>query len=144
MRDLAALRHGSGRGHVPSGDDIARARAETMARRFRAALAATKDGGYVQNPNRLQHYYQFQVILKPSPPDIQELYLESLVRLGIDPLLHDIRFIVEDDWESATLSALGARLGGVVRRHGGLAVHLFPAGRRLRLRSGFGRVDLWA
>ena len=65
-----------------------------------------KDGRYGENPNRLQHYYQFQVILKPSPPDIQELYLESLVRLGIDPLLHDIRF-VEDDWESPTLGAWG-------------------------------------
>ena len=65
-----------------------------------------KDGRYGENPNRLQHYYQFQVILKPSPPDIQELYLESLVRLGIDHLLHDIRF-VEDDWESPTLGAWG-------------------------------------
>lgn len=65
-----------------------------------------KDGRYGENPNRLQHYYQFQVILKPSPPNIQELYLESLVRLGIDPLLHDIRF-VEDDWESPTLGAWG-------------------------------------
>ncbi len=65
-----------------------------------------KDGRYGENPNRLQHYYQFQVILKPSPQNIQELYLESLVRLGIDPLLHDIRF-VEDDWESPTLGAWG-------------------------------------
>jgi glycyl-tRNA synthetase alpha chain len=65
-----------------------------------------KDGRYGENPNRLQHYYQFQVILKPSPLNIQELYLESLVRLGIDPLLHDIRF-VEDDWESPTLGAWG-------------------------------------
>jgi glycyl-tRNA synthetase alpha chain len=65
-----------------------------------------KDGRYGENPNRLQHYYQFQVILKPSPPDIQELYLESLVRLGIDPRNHDIRF-VEDDWESPTLGAWG-------------------------------------
>ncbi|HZV19982.1 MAG TPA: glycine--tRNA ligase subunit alpha [Hyphomicrobiales bacterium] len=65
-----------------------------------------KDGRYGENPNRLQHYYQFQVILKPSPANIQELYLESLVRLGIDPLLHDIRF-VEDDWESPTLGAWG-------------------------------------
>jgi glycyl-tRNA synthetase alpha chain len=64
------------------------------------------DGRYGQNPNRLQHYYQFQVILKPSPSDIQDLYLESLVALGIDPLLHDIRF-VEDDWESPTLGAWG-------------------------------------
>src|SRR5271157_1742650 len=65
-----------------------------------------KDGRYGENPTRLQHYYQFQVILKPSPPNIQELYLESLVRLGIDPMLHDIRF-VEDDWESPTLGAWG-------------------------------------
>ncbi|ODR95305.1 glycine--tRNA ligase subunit alpha [Methyloceanibacter stevinii] len=65
-----------------------------------------KDGRYGENPNRLQHYYQFQVILKPSPPDIQDLYLESLVRLGIDPKNHDIRF-VEDDWESPTLGAWG-------------------------------------
>ncbi len=65
-----------------------------------------KDGRYGDNPNRLQHYYQFQVILKPSPDDIQELYLASLTELGIDPLAHDIRF-VEDDWESPTLGASG-------------------------------------
>ena len=64
------------------------------------------DGRYGENPNRLQHYYQFQVILKPSPPNAQELYLESLRRLGVDPLAHDIRF-VEDDWESPTLGAWG-------------------------------------
>ena len=64
------------------------------------------DGRYGENPNRLQHYYQFQVILKPSPPDLQELYLDSLQALGIDPLLHDLRF-VEDDWESPTLGAWG-------------------------------------
>ena len=64
------------------------------------------DGRYGENPNRLQHYYQFQVILKPSPDDIQEEYLESLRYLGIDPLSHDIRF-VEDDWESPTLGAWG-------------------------------------
>jgi glycyl-tRNA synthetase alpha chain len=65
-----------------------------------------KDGRYGENPNRLQHYYQFQVILKPSPPDIQDLYLESLMAIGLDPLKHDIRF-VEDDWESPTLGAWG-------------------------------------
>ncbi len=64
------------------------------------------DGRYGENPNRLQHYYQYQVILKPSPDDFQEVYLESLKRLGIDPLKHDIRF-VEDDWESPTLGAWG-------------------------------------
>jgi glycyl-tRNA synthetase alpha chain len=64
------------------------------------------DGRYGENPNRLQHYYQFQVILKPSPADSQQLYLDSLRALGIDPTLHDIRF-VEDDWESPTLGAWG-------------------------------------
>src|SRR6187397_1214306 len=64
------------------------------------------DGRYGENPNRLQHYYQFQVILKPSPADAQDLYLKSLYALGIDPALHDIRF-VEDDWESPTLGAWG-------------------------------------
>jgi glycyl-tRNA synthetase alpha chain len=65
-----------------------------------------KDGRYGENPNRLQHYYQYQVILKPSPPDLQDLYLGSLRAIGIDPTLHDIRF-VEDDWESPTLGAWG-------------------------------------
>ena len=64
------------------------------------------DGRYGENPNRLQHYYQFQAILKPSPANAQELYLKSLEAIGIDPLLHDIRF-VEDDWESPTLGAWG-------------------------------------
>jgi glycyl-tRNA synthetase alpha chain len=64
------------------------------------------DGRYGENPNRLQHYYQYQVVLKPSPLEIQELYLESLKMLGIDPLVHDIRF-VEDNWESPTLGAWG-------------------------------------
>jgi glycyl-tRNA synthetase alpha chain len=65
-----------------------------------------KDGRYGENPNRLQHYYQYQVILKPNPPNLQELYLGSLAAIGIDPLLHDLRF-VEDDWESPTLGAWG-------------------------------------
>lgn len=64
------------------------------------------DGRYGENPNRLQHYYQYQVIMKPSPANLQELYLGSLVEIGIDPLVHDIRF-VEDDWESPTLGAWG-------------------------------------
>jgi glycyl-tRNA synthetase alpha chain len=64
------------------------------------------DGRYGENPNRLQHYYQYQVILKPSPLNVQKLYLQSMKVLGIDPLEHDIRF-VEDDWESPTLGASG-------------------------------------
>jgi glycyl-tRNA synthetase alpha chain len=65
-----------------------------------------KDGRYGNNPNRLQHYYQYQVVLKPSPDDIQDLYLDSLRALGVDPRENDIRF-VEDDWESPTLGAWG-------------------------------------
>jgi glycyl-tRNA synthetase alpha chain len=64
------------------------------------------DGRYGENPNRLQHYYQYQVVIKPSPSKIQDLYLGSLQTLGIDPLVHDIRF-VEDNWESPTLGAWG-------------------------------------
>jgi glycyl-tRNA synthetase alpha chain len=64
------------------------------------------DGRYGANPNRLQHYYQFQVAIKPSPPELQEIYLGSLRTLGFDPLVHDIRF-VEDNWESPTLGAWG-------------------------------------
>lgn len=73
------------------------------------------DGRYGKNPNRVQHFYQFQVTLKPSPINIQELYLESLRTLGVDPLLHDIRF-VEDNWESPTLGAWG--LGWEVWQNG--------------------------
>ena len=65
-----------------------------------------KDGRYGENPNRLQHYYQYQVILKPSPDDLQDLYLNSLRAIGVDMSLHDVRF-VEDDWESPTLGAWG-------------------------------------
>ena len=64
------------------------------------------DGRYGENPNRLQHYYQYQVILKPNPPDMQDLYLGSLAAIGLDPTLHDIRF-VEDDWENPTVGAWG-------------------------------------
>ena len=64
------------------------------------------DGRYGENPNRLQHYYQYQVIIKPSPPDLQDLYLGSLKAIGVDASVHDIRF-VEDDWESSTLGAWG-------------------------------------
>jgi len=65
-----------------------------------------KDGRYGENPNRLQHYYQYQVILKPSPENLQQLYLDSLTSIGVDMRLHDVRF-VEDDWESPTLGAWG-------------------------------------
>ena len=67
-----------------------------------------KDGRYGENPNRMQHYYQFQVIMKPSPADFQDLYLGSLAAIGIDSSLHDIRF-VEDDWENPTVGATPMR-----------------------------------
>ena len=102
-----------------------------------------KDGRYGENPNRLQHYYQFQVIMKPSPADFQDLYLESLGAHRHRPhgARHPLRRgrLGEPD-----AGRLGARLGGVVRRHGGDAVHLLPAGRRLRLQSGVGRDHLRA
>ena len=71
-----------------------------------------------KNPNRLQHYYQYQVLIKPSPPDLQDLYLGSLAAIGIDLDIHDIRF-VEDDWESPHAWRMGPWLGGLVRRDGG-------------------------
>jgi glycyl-tRNA synthetase alpha chain len=73
------------------------------------------DGRYGDNPNRLQHYFQYQVVLKPAPPDSQDLYLQSLTHLGLDPLKHDIQFL-QDDWESPTLGAWG--LGWEVRLDG--------------------------
>lgn len=85
------------------------------------------DGRYGENPNRLQHYYQFQVIVKPAPDDAQDIYLNSLRFIGIDLVKHDVRF-VEDDWESPTWR-YGARLGGMAGWNGGNAVYLFPAGR---------------
>src|SRR6185312_4622517 len=97
LPDPAALRHAHGRGHVPHRHHLARARPGAVERRLRPAEPPA---------NRRQHYYQYQVILKPSPPDLQDLYLKSLEVIGIDPLKHDIRF-VEDDWESPTLGAWG-------------------------------------
>jgi len=86
------------------------------------------DGRYGDNPFRLQHYYQYQVVLKPSPEDIQEMYLDSLRAIGLDPTVHDIRF-VEDNWESPTLGAWGRWLGGLAQWHGGNAVHVLTTGR---------------
>ena len=87
------------------------------------------DGRYGENPNRLQHYYQFQVLIKPSPADSQDLYLGSLAAIGLDPKDHDVRF-VEDDWESPTLGAWGLGWEVMAQRYGGHSVHVLPAGRR--------------
>ena len=101
-----------------------------------------KDARYGENPNRLHQHHQYQVVLKPSPPDILELYLGSLLALGIDTRKNDIRF-VEDNWENPTLGGVGSRLGSVDERHGDHAVHLLPAGRRSRVQADHGRDHVW-
>jgi hypothetical protein len=100
------------------------------------------DGRYGENPNRLQHYYQFQVLIKPSPPDLQELYLGSLQAIGIDMALHDIRF-VEDDWESPTLGAWGSagRSGATAWRSASSPISSRSAG---MIAPRLGRADLRA
>jgi len=89
------------------------------------------DGRYAQNPNRVQKHNQFQVILKPAPADGQLLFLDSLIYLGVDIRIHDIKFD-DDNWASPSLGAVGGRLAGDVRRPGDHPVHLLPAGRRHR------------
>jgi len=84
------------------------------------------DGRYGENPNRLQHYYQYQVVMKPSPKNIQDLYLKSLEMLGLNPLEHDIRF-VEDNWESPTLGAWVLGWGGWRNGMEVTQCYLFPA-----------------
>ncbi len=97
-----------------------------------------KDGRYGENPNRLQHYYQYQVILKPSPPDLQDLYLRSLAghRHRLRAARHPLR---RGRLGKPDARRLGSRLGVLVRRHGSVAVHLFSAGRGLRVLAGRGR-----
>ena len=91
------------------------------------------DGRYGENPFRFQHYFQYQVILKPAPEDVLDLYFGSLAAIGIDLVQHDMR-LVEDDWEQPSHRRLGPRLGGLVRRDGDHAVHVLPAGGRHRAR----------
>jgi glycyl-tRNA synthetase alpha chain len=88
-----------------------------------------KDGRYGENPNRLQHYYQFQVALKPSPEDIVDIYLKSLEYLGFNLQENDVRF-VEDNWENPTLGAWGTWMGGLVKWYGSNPIYLFSASRR--------------
>ena len=99
------------------------------------------DGRYGENPNRFQQHYQYQVILKPDPGNPQEIYLESLAALGLDPREHDIRF-VEDNWESPALGAWGLGWEVWAGRAGDHPVHLLPAGRRPAHRPGVGGADL--
>ncbi len=100
------------------------------------------DGRYGENPNRLYKHMQLQVILKPPPENVQELYLESLGAIGIDLRQHDIKF-EEDNWEVADAGRVGHGLAGDARWAGDHAVHLFPAVRRRGFVSDFGRADLW-
>ena len=99
------------------------------------------DGRFGENPNRLFKHHQFQVILKPAPDDVQDLYLQSLEACGIDLRAHDVRF-EEDNWEVADARRLGHRLAGDVRRPRDHAVHVFPAGRRHRSVARVRRADL--
>jgi glycyl-tRNA synthetase alpha chain len=98
------------------------------------------DGRYGENPMRVYKHYQFQVILKPSPLEVQQLYLDSLAAFGIDPREHDIRF-EEDNWESPTLGPR-ASAGRSSWTDGDLAVHVLPAGGRGRARADLGRADV--
>ncbi|WP_274922692.1 glycine--tRNA ligase subunit alpha, partial [Escherichia coli] len=86
---------------------------EPMAAAYVQPSRRPTDGRYGENPNRLQHYYQFQVVIKPSPDNIQELYLGSLKELGMDPTIHDIRF-VEDNWENPTAGVIIRKKGYVI------------------------------
>lgn len=106
LRRIATLRHGNGRWNIPHRNILTRFGPETWNAAYVQPSRRPKDGRYGENPNRLQHYYQFQVVLKPNPDNIQQLYLDSLKAIGIDTLTHDIRF-VEDNWESPTLGAWG-------------------------------------
>ena len=101
------------------------------------------DGRYGDNPNRMQRFLQYQVILKPEPGNPQELYLESLAKLGIHARDNDIRFRRRQLAEPAT-GRLGSGLGGLAQWPGDRPIHLFPAGSRLALRPGFGGDHLWS
>jgi glycyl-tRNA synthetase alpha chain len=141
LRDPPALRHGDGRGHLPPRHHLRALGPDPWNAAYVQPCRRPTDGRYGENPNRLGHYYQYQVILKPSPPDLQELYLGSLAAIGIDPLQarHPLR---RGRLGKPDARRLGPRLGSLVRRHGGDPVHLFPAGRRLRLQAGGGRAHL--
>ena len=107
LRVVTAFGYGGGRGYVSSRLHFCgRLGPEPWRAAYVQPCRRPTDGRYGDNPNRLQHYYQFQVVLKPSPLDIQALYLDSLRALGLDMLVHDVRF-VEDNWESPTLGAWG-------------------------------------
>ena len=106
MPDPPAIRHGNGGGTFHPATTLRALGPNPWNAAFVQPCRRPTDGRYGENPNRLQHYYQYQVILKPSPADLQDLYLGSLRAIGIDMGLHDIRF-VEDDWESPTLGAWG-------------------------------------
>ena len=95
-----------------------------------------------KNPNRLQHYYQFQVIIKPSPKDIKQLYLKSLMAIGIDSKEHDIRF-VEDDWESPTLGAAGLGWEVWCDGNGNYAIYLFSKDDRNRMQTNIRGANIW-
>ena len=135
LRHPPALRHADGRRHLPPATTLRALGPKPWNAAYVQPSRRPKDGRYGENPNRFQHYYQFQVILKPSPDNIQDLYLQSLAEIGLDRQAprHPLRRgrLGEPD-----ARRLGPRLGMLVRRHGGEPVHLLPAGRRLRVQPG--------
>ncbi len=110
LRRCTTLRYGNGCGTFHTATFLRALGPETWNAAYVQPSRRPKDGRYGENPNRLQHYYQFQVMLKPNPDNIQELYLDSLKRLELTHWWHDIRF-VEDNWESPTLRRVGLRVG---------------------------------
>ena len=106
MRDFATLRHGDGGRNISLGNLLKEHWSQTLNCAYAQPCRRPTDGRYGENPNRLGHYYQFQVLMKPSPDNIQDLYIESMKALGVDLTKHDLRF-VEDNWESPTLGAWG-------------------------------------
>ena len=142
MRGPAAIGYGGGAGTFHPATFLRALGPENWNAAYVQPSRRPADGRYGENPNRLQHYYQFQVVMKPSPADFQDLYLGSLFALGVDPLVNDIRF-VEDNWESPTLGAWGLGWGGLAEWHGGEPVYLFPASWRTRVPPRNGGADLW-
>ena len=122
MRRRPAVPHRGRRRHLQPRHVPALPGRPSLARGLRGAVHAPADRRYGENPYQLGHYYQYQVVIKPSPADIQDVYLRSLEALGIDLAEHDVRF-VEDNWE-APRWAPGARVGGLGRRYGGHPVHV--------------------
>ncbi len=127
LHHCSTFGHGSWRRHLTPDDQPARVRARANGDRLCAAIPSSDRWPLWRKPEPFAALLSVPVVIKPSPDNIQELYLGSLKELGMDPTIHDIRF-VEDNWENPTLGASGSGLGSVAERHGSDPVHLLPAG----------------